>query len=232
MAELGFGLEAPQSTVGFGTAENSLLGPASQSTHERLTEALGNVNTRFPILGSLGLTIGETPQTPEGEPPLPGFAEFFNAKEKNSPFPGKNHIQVRQQGLDLQGSDLENLILGEALHGLGDDNSDFGTLRDQFILTMDSDQLRFAQEVYDARVQDGEERSFGDWFKFTWVDAMIRGYVAPDADAAFLQHTDVPGGNYTEGNIEVFEKMKELLRGKPLEEIEDEGGDEGEDDVS
>ena len=150
----------------------------------RLATAESLARERFPLLGKQEFRV----QRGEG----PGFAEFFPADEKFNPNPGTPTIEVRKT--DLPVSELEAVIIGDALHLLPSTVPEFGKLKKDFIASMRPEQVQVVEEMLaENRERSGDERTLEEFMDQSGADAFIRDFI-------FQRMGNVPGGKpFVEG---------------------------------
>ena len=152
-----------------------------------LEAAFGNVLQANPRLRNRSFAV----QRGNG----PGQLEFFPPGEAFNPNPGRPTIEVRNP--DLQGEFLERALLGDALHFLGgvDDtgrpnDAAFRALKNDFVNALQPREIEFARRRFEQERQPQDRRSFEEWFDQVWADALIRGLIAPDERAEFVESRD------------------------------------------
>lgn len=153
-----------------------------------LGKVLGNID--FNIVDSRNKGISNNRQV-----------EFYFPDEINSPSYGKPTIEIFNN--DLSDKELNRTIKGELLHYLPYIDNEYKALKDEFIRSINKDQIDFAKKRYQYDVNtSGEKRSFDKWMGSVWEDALIRGYVTPDKEDQFRK-----GGAYTKDQEKILNKI-------------------------
>ena len=76
------------------------------------------------------------------------YSETYPADERDNPNPGRATIRLHDKTFDT-GQNLETAVLGEALHLLGQQDEKFKEFKNDFIRSMDPEQIAFAKKRYE-----------------------------------------------------------------------------------
>jgi hypothetical protein len=175
---------------------------------QRLDVAKRNAQSQYPGLAPTLDDIDVMYGTGDGRPG--GQLEYYPAGEAFNPNPGRNTIEV--QNRNLRGQWLSEALAGDALHELKHGDQKFSKMRRDFVRNWSERQKDFAVRKFnELRDQGKENRTFEEFMEQTWIDAVIRGYVAPDERDEWRKQ-----GNYSEEERTRLDAMKQYIREAPL----------------
>lgn len=134
-----------------------------------------------------------------------GSLEFFNPDEPTNPYPGRPTIEVYDK--NLTGDALQRAVFGDMLHYMPQVDPKFRDFREQFRGSLTPEQREFDRRKYNQLHSSGKEtRSYDDWMDRSWLDAYIRGYLAPDERDEWRK-----SGTYTDKQTYLLEAMRHYL---------------------
>ncbi len=201
-----------------GLDRNPRYSPAAQE--EEMGKALESVYEEWPALSNLGFAVVDSRDVGLSHPRNigGGHLEFYPPDEHFNPNPGVPTIEV----FDPKGTGkrLRGWLFGDMLHHAPEMLPRFGRLREAYRHTITAEQQEADRRAYQrAQSRHGEERSYGDWYEMSRLDAHIRGYVAgqwtqpnKDGEGAWP---------YTDQQRMILEEMKgELKRSNRIERVE------------
>lgn len=111
--------------------------------------------------------------------------EFYPPDERDNPNPGKLTVEVFDPS--LRGEDLDNIVAADFLHYLGKNDPVLIDLRQQFAMSLTSEQKQIDRDAY-RRAQSGEfgdpeERSFDEWFETHRLDQYLGAMLLPEGSS-------------------------------------------------
>ena len=199
--------------------------PADEGERElQIADAIETVYRTYPTLREYDVRVRD--ERDRGD--MGGQLEFLGMNEpgeEGSPRPeadrdtegayaGKWHptIELYKEVVD---QDLPKSIFGDQLHHLADPDEmrgvapQFRSLVEDFEKSLTEEQQAENQWVYDRHEATRENpRSYENWWKWSGRDALVRGYLAPDARDE-LRRQDF----YTDEQIGILEGIRSLLMG-------------------
>lgn len=115
----------------------------------------------------------------------PGFAEvYLKGTEDQSPDPARDVIELRDKSLGLTPEQKANIIAGEFIsHILPERDQAFAAMRNQFMMSMTSQQLqreKWVMEQYKQRGWIPEDMPFQDYFNRVGLPGLMRGALTPE----------------------------------------------------
>lgn len=174
------------------------------ATEADLKATLASIYQMYPSLSKYNYAVGYGKQPSfEGQK-----MEFYPPDEQMNPRRGSPYIEIYDQS--LQGEDLKRGIFGDMLHHVSSVDPAFADQRQQFQNSFTPGQNQFNQKRYQQLQSSGQEtRSYDEWMNHSWLDAYIRGYLAPDAADEWRK-----SGTYTPEQIGILSIMKNHLSGQ------------------
>jgi hypothetical protein len=144
------------------------------------------------------------------DPDRPGKVEFFPPGEGGSP----QDLRPEHAPMDIPYISVRQpkyinptVYLGEALHYAPKVDPYIGRLRETIRESLTPEQLEQSRRRYNFYVKNyGEERPYDQWFEISDLDAIIRGYLAPDERNEWA-------GSYTPKQEMLMNSMKSYLKG-------------------
>jgi hypothetical protein len=147
----------------------------------------------------------------------PGQLEFYLPDDmgppgetfQGNPFLGWPTVELFKPLAGKDPSALLNPIMGDMLHYLPAVDSTFAELREKFRKSITDEQLVEDEEAHQRALDQGDNRSFEDWFEMNRLDAYIRGLLFPDENDEWK---DV----YTKVQREIGEEIQRRVEGQFL----------------
>ena len=152
---------------------------------DELQKSWQNVLENYPRLTQHGIKV----ELGEGNGDA-GYAEFYHPSESiGHPRPGTPLIQIRDKS--YKGESLKNLLFGEALHYMPTVDENFRDLRNLYRQSLGPADFRILRLMHERdKIYSQEkglpERSYDKFVEYSGLDAIMRGFLAPDAEAEWL----------------------------------------------
>jgi hypothetical protein len=166
-----------------------------------LRHATARVFAQNPRLGDMRTIIST------GTGPYP--VEAFPATEPDNPFYGEGRPAIKfNTNKTAPWATTEQMIEGEHLHFLTQDDPEFRSLKRQFVDSFDADQMDDLRWQYEqARERYGEQRPFETWVDRSWADQAIHAVMLGRGE-------DYAGGFFTPAQEKIAAEVRSALRKK------------------
>ena len=168
----------------------------------QIQRTLDSFVEQYPAFKGLGIQAGMGTN-----PNAVGPVEFFSPDETGTPeSPRPSAAPMGVPYVDIYDPSFvkESTFLGEGLHYLHRVDPRFNALREKFRESLTPEQLLWSRKRHKTY---GDKRPYEKFFEVSDLDAMIRGYLAPD-------ERDEWAGSYTADQEKLLNFMKSYLQGK------------------
>jgi hypothetical protein len=172
-----------------------------------------------PMLNKYGIKARRA-ERPEGKG---GYAEYYPAEERDNPMAGTPLIEIYNK--EISGPNLENLVIGEAIHGLKTMDPVVKKMTDEFKYIMKSNpvQKKITQNHYrNAQNRETpEQRTQDKWFETSYADQVMGNMLfGPIVEGQEFMEGPYP---YTDRQVEIGQQLMAYLQQSPNPRLQ-EGG--------
>ena len=199
--------------------------PTDEGERElQVSDAIETVYRTYPTLREYGIQVRDLRDEDSY-----GQLEFFGMNESGPPKNLRPETDRADEGFyagkwnptielysGVVGQDLPKALYGDILHHLADPDETRGvapayrSLVEDFEKSLTEEQRDINTWVYNEHEATRERpRSYDDWWKWSGRDALVRGYLAPDARDE-LRRQDF----YTDEQIGILDRIRSLLMGQ------------------
>lgn len=172
-----------------------------------------------PILNKYGIKARRA-ERPEGKG---GHAEYYPAEERDNPMAGTPLIEIYNK--EISGPNLENLVIGEAIHGLKTMDPVVKKMTDEFKYIMKSNPVQ--KKITKAHYRNAqnretpEQRTQDKWFETSYADQVLGNMLfGPIVEGQEFMEGPYP---YTDRQVEIGQQLMAYLQQSPNPRLQ-EGG--------